>query len=837
MEASKKISLSKELIIIAVIAEVFSSFTLWLIDLPIKYPLFILETVSIILIYIILNNYDFKFSKKITLLKQIPNWLILDIALIYSSILLIYLVPLGIGSTAQFLLVFLCTSILSGYAILNISNMTKYFSNLEILVLSFIASFILSGFSTLALLWADEATKTIIMLSFFVLLGTLSAIRHIKNRVSNVPGPKSFSMKIDVIVITSCIIFYAVFYYYVYPNFTLLVGSDISRLYNNSIQLARTPEFYTAFSYILFDSFESTINVLSGFPPVELFHTTLVILNIFIPLAIYTFTKRFFSALDNRIPAITTLLYVILSNFSFIDFSLLKVVGTDDNLFHMIGSQVGQKTYFGSTYSLVPFGWFTAQSISLIMLVFAFLFLSLTNIPRLRFIIFFSILILAMYLTHVVEALIFVIFVSTYSLISKSKALRIDDVLLSSLIALIIATLILLYTSIFWESAIRLPEIKFVRMFPLVFSILAIGFSLFWRQKILGRIHFNVKSIDTKRIFPIISAIMTSIYLIGLLVWFLSGDFQSFSIYQLGVVPWFMYPLLLGILGLLSLLTIRYLGEILPNSYMAIVLIFIPFLLLTGQLLSFLNINFFDTGFWENRILTYIFISVSIIGSIGLIKFVDVLNSRKKFLTKISCSIIISLVIILGFSITALQFEYWNLKSNFTLEQLELDAVNYFRNILQHDPHAFVISPSQTSRSAVAFAAPTYVLPISEIAMSSKYPEIPLFALSAHNLPHSYIYMHTRDFDRVNDKNSWFVDHLLPMLPVIFSNKDVIIYNASHVSYPQKNSETALIIPREPQMIYQKSSFYTYDIVSQGNNNYTVIMTKIPKHYLVRQRF
>jgi hypothetical protein len=50
----------RNLIIVAALAVVFSLFTLWLIDSWIKYPLFLFETFTIILLYLIIENYEVK---------------------------------------------------------------------------------------------------------------------------------------------------------------------------------------------------------------------------------------------------------------------------------------------------------------------------------------------------------------------------------------------------------------------------------------------------------------------------------------------------------------------------------------------------------------------------------------------------------------------------------------------------------------------------------------------------------------------------------------------------------------------------------------------------------
>jgi hypothetical protein len=84
--------------------------------------------------------------------------------------------------------------------------------------------------------------------------------------------------------------------------------------------------------------------------------------------------------------------------------------------------------------------------------------------------------------------------------------------------------------------------------------------------------------------------------------------------------------------------------------------------------------------------------------------------------------------------------------------------------------------------------------------------------------------MNNRDFKMLNDEpQSWLLQHLIPMLPVVFSNGQVRIYNATHVSFPLPNSETTLLIPTDPRIVTDNSWLYAYDILSQSGKNYSIM--------------
>src|SRR5438445_3631497 len=599
MEVIEQRHFVRNLIVVAVISEFFSSFTLWLIQSEIKYPLFILETLSIIIIFLSLSDHDFKFTTKIKTVKNIPSNLVLDILLINTSVVLLVLNQFHIQETfAQPILSLLSTSFLSGYALLNICKIQRYFSKLESYILSYLVSFTFSGFCTLAFLWTDEFSRSLIIPSCFIVLGIFSAIRHTRNKdVVESFKTNSLSKNIDVIAIVFCIIFYVVLFYYFYPSFILVSGTDISRHYRNSLILSRSPDLYTGFNYLLFHSYYASLNVLSGFPAATYFESIQIILNLFLPLSIYAFAKRFLGELDKRIPAIAVVFYTILSGFSFLYFTHLKLLGDNGTEYQMLVN-VMEKSFNATINFSQPFPFFGPQSVALIMFIMAFTLLRIQNIPKLKFVFLTSVLMLAMYLAHEAEAVLIAVFISAFSFLSRTKSLRLDDFLLSSLIALISAVIVSLYVSFFWHSSVQILGINFRALLPLGLTILFICVSMFWRKTILHKIRIPMKLFSDKRFYGVLCMILVFFYLLGLLRWFFGDDTQSTSFVETGVIPWFTYPLMLGILGLLALLTIRYLGDILPNSAVVLLLISIPFFFLVGRTISFVDLHFILTGFW-----------------------------------------------------------------------------------------------------------------------------------------------------------------------------------------------------------------------------------------------
>ena len=487
------------------------------------------------------------------------------------------------GGIYQLFLALICSSILSGYVLLRIFRLSVYFSRLEIAVLSFLLSFIFSGLSTLSFLFVDEITRSIIMPVLFILLGAGSIVlsryrRTRSNDGTEIRRPRSLCSGIDVLSLATCIIFYMTFFYLIYPAAAVEPSTDSSRHYSYSITLSRTPDVYagnvlvagdvsTGYGYLLFHAFQAALHNLSGLDQtVTHFQTIQIGLNIFIPLSIYTLAKRFFGNLDKRIPALSTLFYTVFSNFTFIYFAQLKLLDFGNTEFQLLSTDVAEKSYSGIVNFIQPFHFFTPLSVAYMLFILAFLLLRVPDLPRFRFIGFYSVLIFAMYYTHLPEAVLFVFFIATFSFFYKNcKPLRINGALVSLLIGSTLAGIFFAYASIGWKSEFRDIRISTAGILSMMLPLLVVLSTLLWRQKVLPYIKFFEKVSDffaRTKVLLAISISLVTVFLFGLLMWLVIVDFKTSRVLEIGVMPWFIYPLILGMVGLLALLSIRYVREL-----------------------------------------------------------------------------------------------------------------------------------------------------------------------------------------------------------------------------------------------------------------------------------
>ena len=149
----------------------------------------------------------------------------------------------------------------------------------------------------------------------------------------------------------------------------------------------------------------------------------------------------------------------------------------------------------------------------------------------------------------------------------------------------------------------------------------------------------------------------------------------------------------------MAIINLRFLPHLFMDnkSSIVLVLLIIIVMFLIGKIISFMNVNIMNTGYWEIRLIMIIFIFTSILSSISLIKLIDNLSlSKKKILPSLFYSFVISIIVLIGFSSLVLQSDFWFIvTSNFKISQKEWQTINFLRTILQNDKHAFTIAPSK----------------------------------------------------------------------------------------------------------------------------------------------
>jgi len=814
----------RSLLIVVILAFIFSSLTLWLIESWIKFPLFIFEMLMIIVLYLVVSDYDVKIVMRFS--RNINLGLIIDFFFIISavSLLLSNLFHLNGGLVQPFLAILL-TSLLPGYAILSIFEINRYFSRLENLVLSYLLSYTFTGLVTLVFLPVSQDIRSLVILVSFIFIGVVSAFKHRKIEPS--PMVKSFSKSIDFIVLLLCLTFYALSYTFLYPGYALLPGEDIARHYANSINLWRTPELYSTFPNFLAHLHESAFIALSN-APVTVVQTTLVLLNLMMPIAFYIMAKNYMEGIDARLPAISTIFYATFSGFAWIYLARLKLEGVQGSTLSLL-NMVNDKAYNGAMYLAQPFLWFVPLSMSFTILIVQLALLKKSNVSEKGFMALFSLLTIASFMVHVTEVIIFSLFISFYAFFSKGEGLRTHDVLKASIIGFMF--LDISYTILQYVFARSLSFSIGTLFIP---SAILIFVYAYRRLGIQDKLTKFLPRLAVKLLAIAIFYIAAFIYILGLVVW-ISGvpSFHTQAVSDIGSLPWFIYPARLGVTVMLTFVSFYYLLE--DHNSMKQLMPFISLIVFSfvfGRVLTFINANFFDLGYWEKRFISYYFLASAVIAPFSIVKAEKSLNAHRNRFRNILLIVLMGTIVVWGIQSSFIVLEYWNTYtgSTYVVSEEELKAIDFLRGVMQQDKYAYTITLTSRSYDTLALAAPPYRWSKSWLIYTAKNPEIALLSLKAQNLSHAYLYMHIRDYE-ILDKNreGWMFNHLIPILPVIYKNEEVTIYNVSSVSFPKTNSTTALVIPFDSSIDPKKGVLYAYDVLSLGEYNYSVVYDLDPQ--------
>jgi hypothetical protein len=819
---SRQFTLLGNLIIVTALASVFSLFTLWLLDSWVKYPLFLFEILTIILLYLIINDYEV--NVRINLSSNLRlNWgLVIDSLLLsFSSILLILCFTNTDVGVLRAALALLCTSLLPGYALLNISGLRKYFSRIEGLVLSYLLSYIYTGLVVLVLLPVSGGFRATVILISYIGLGMASIMKHI-----NQPTPstqKSLSRGIDLFALILSMGFYTLSFIFVYPGLALLPGTDISRHYASSVVLWRTPELYWPYGYFLAHLHEAAFVNLSN-APITIVQTALILLNLMMPLAFYMMAKNYAESVDARLPALSTVFYSTFSGLAWIYLTKLKLEGGIGPEMAIL-SIVNSKAYNTAMYFSQPFLWYVPISVSFIIFMTLLILLIKLNIEKKRFILLSSIFLISSFLIHITEMLIFIIFLCIYAFSSVNENLRINDALLSSIIGLtFIGIFFLVFKKIYgW--------VFFSTMYIIILLIVVFSVHIYVKSEFHRRLaHYFINFISGK--IKIFSYIAVFVYVIAIITWIaVAPSFQLWAVYSIGFVPWFYYPVIFGIIGFLAILSLQYFGEEGIRGYFSVFAVLSIFSIIFGRILSYVNLNLFWSGYQEGRLCAYSFLAFAVLAPLVIIKTLDEIQVR--FKNKVKKSIfslsLIGMIVFYGCQSMFMSIEYWQLHtSSYLLDPKEKEAIDFMQKLYDEDNYSWGLVLSSSSKSMLTFAAPPWIESTSQVYLTAKNPEIPLTVLRASppvnpaKTTHPYIYVHNRDVQLLKQyEDCWMNSHLLKIIPLIYSNDMVKVYNMSTGSFPQMNSKAALVIPYDNKLDPYKRWLYAYDVLSLGQYCYT----------------
>jgi len=546
-----------------------------------------------------------------------------------------------------------------------------------------------------------------------------------------------------------------------------------------------------------------------------IFQSFMALLSIFNILSFYMMCKCYLKRINQNLAPLATLFWTVFSGFGWV-YCLRDFFGNHvktDQYFDILLQDSG-RTYFDTCYGNGPWVWLWYRPLTLGLTLFFTLMYLLSNnkVSRKKLILVSSILLITLNLTHFPESFIFSLYVFLLSILKLFKPrmnARTQDVSLSIGISMLVTVLFVSLQKVF---VVYLPS-------NLLVSFCITGFFMsFVAKEEYEKKNFWL-SIRVKNLLRNRSlyAIIIAVYLSFILVCLEVADTFSIALVQPFVVPFVFYPFLMGVTGILALMSFKSLIE---DGYVGLIpvaaLLFIGVLI--GKVISLVNVNIFYTGYWERRIILVTYAPLCVLASISFQKFNNL--SCKKIHRHLGKSIItiisIALLVLSGVFSTF----------------LAIDCQTYIsqKRCLGQKYSSTIESLGQLEYNTILLTVTDYswliarIAPVRWVPRAFRYhvleatnPELPLNAMFQQGSC-AVLYFDKQDITELRKRytDSYIANHILPLYDTPNATYPLFIHLPKSTP-PSFKSSTVFVLPKE----VDEDCWYIYDALSQAQVNYT----------------
>ncbi len=600
-----------------------------------------------------------------------------------------------------------------------------------------------------------------------VISGILTIYKHRRSK---------YKVKIDryFLSLLLLVFFYLIELFAVFPGFFRLTTSDIIYHQRHAQMLVIAPRFYETWAYIGYHAILGTAFLIANPTSAELMYSSILI-NLFT--LVYLFVA--FSRLKRRTEAL--IVWGLFSGFAWI--AALKY-GLDVKGLGL-ASLNSYKSLIWSNPILL---WGLPLTLAIGLLAFL-LYQDICFAESRDKLVYVCLTFSLLFLVHIVEGALFIAYLLASTVFLDSKKYSSLGVIISEL-GLLLIYLLSTAKGYGYGRAILLLQI----------GIVAAGITLLisLRRSIIGRFSTYISSFLGRK-SRYISYLLLSLYLAGILVWYIHlGELDIQKIYNLGQVPWFFYPVLLGIGGILAILSLRL-------DFSKELALFILVSIIMGRLITYYKL-FVDPGlnYWEFRFPIYAMIGIAALSSVTLGKLISKLGKERKY------AILLALIVLMGYYPMALSVQRWNHINTYnigTVNQIDYDFATRVR-FFSNNPNVPALVLTSYSLSTAALAAPR--ITIKEIpSWVSSYPEVALLFLKAISTSDKVAVLTTGAdlfyLSSINASDSYLLKymgsvHKVPSLKVIeLSNP------------PLPNADLAVIFPSDVYL--RKKALIAYELI------------------------
>jgi len=413
------------------------------------------------------------------------------------------------------------------------------------------------------------------------------------------------------------------------------------------------------------------------------------------------------------------------------------------------------------------------------------------------------------YLMHILEVAVFIIILCLILLIYDGiTGIDGKDLVFVSL------AVVALITVVEWVSPVKcyIFTTKFSSISPVILAVVTIPLVSLLLKRVWKRL---VSSEWVRHIFvahpkKLVTIILLA-YIFSGLAWLIAfstklemmnRDFQTYT------TPWYAWPVMFGIPGVLALLSLLSKNSKFSNHR----IFFFTFSILSifaGLASRLLPVSYSAVGNVLFSELTWIGIC-ALAGFTLSSKVFTGSSTRKRF----AASFFMSCVLVGGISSTLIAIQQHANAQDLTPAQLE--ALQFLRD--HKNPNSSVLTFTPTSNNLITSFAnvlsgkqtiPSAIFPL----LQAKSPESVLQILNQSNV--QFIYLGKEDIDLLSSEpnNLSFMAWLVQNLPVAFANEQVRIISVPPVSFPTRQSSTLLIVPAASYGISNNSRDVYYRLV------------------------
>jgi hypothetical protein len=749
------------------------------------------------------------------------NVMFLYLFLVIPSIILLFLQVTNLYIEAVNEILYLLAFILApGLSILVVFNFKPRFSYIEFLATAYPLSLALLTILGTIILAIPVSMRGYVESTTVMLLSVTAFIIKIKEKGLKHSGYYQFKLENVSLILFSIITLFTAIYIGLYPKISHLIGSDMVANFIGALAFTKDPlgSFSNPNSlYPLFHIYLSSIIYVIR-PSLETFEIFTVFLNILAILTFYVMAMQYLRQYGDYVPAIATLIWSTFSGLGWLDFLRRMLANQSASTLELI-AQADVFSYGDITWRRLFF--YLSMEASLTLSFAVLYFIKRNDMERAKHVALLSLLLVPIPLMHPYATYFLLSNLFSFTLIGSNlwreqlKSTGLSLILTSFIYPLLTSFLKLMGLSI-TMNILTFSGYLFLGLF--IIFIVNLKKYLTSDCQIQKKIHRN-------KYLSFIIFLLTLFYFSSSILW-ISRDvsFSTQDLNRFGYVPTFLYPVKLGIIGLLAIVAINDLVKNSDSQYsqkeIFAFLLSALLLLVFTRALAMLQMQYvseftFNSNFWlseairkisllfrEERMFEIFKIPLALIASIGFAQLgrAMIYKLRKTPETKyFIASGIVSVILLSGMASTLLGFTfYYEVIRKNSITPTELEILRSLQNNIYNTgkrARPIIIAP-QTPANYLAFTGATVIIQESTMAFQSKAPEFPLFVTRFSKTTPTYIYIHkVRDAKKLSQYSGSYLQHLSHIAETLLENQDVGIKIVNGWVPPSPESSTALIIP------------------------------------------